>query len=164
MKNTVNGKVVMEYAKGLEKLNLPEYTFRLKKEAGRFFIFDTIRKKYVVLNAEEWVRQHFISFLVREKKYPEARMAVEKRIIVNGRPQRFDLLIYDRHGVPHTMAEFKAPEVKISQQAFDQIVRYNRVLKVKYIIVSNGMNHFACRMDYEKNDYTFLKEVPVFGD
>ncbi len=154
----------MEHAKDLKKLNLPECIFRLKKEDGRFFIFDTIRKKYVVLNAEEWVRQHFICFLIREKKYPEARMAVEKKVIINSRPQRFDLLVYDRRGIPHTMAEFKAPEVKITQQAFDQIVRYNRVLKVKYIIVSNGMQHFACRMDYEKNDYTFLTEVPVFSD
>jgi len=154
----------MEHAKDLKKLNLPEYTFRLKKEDGRIFIFDTIRKKYVVLNSEEWVRQHFICYLIREKKYPEARMAVEKKVIINSRPQRFDLLVYDRHGLPHTMAEFKAPEVKITQQAFDQIVRYNRVLKVKYIIVSNGMQHFACRVDYEKNGYAFLKEVPVFCD
>jgi hypothetical protein len=161
MKNEKSG---MEDVKGLKKLNLPEYTFRLKKEAGRMFIFDPIRKKYVALNAEEWVRQHFILFLIREKQFPEARMAVEKKVCINSRPQRFDLLIYDRRGEPHTMAEFKAPEVKITQQAFDQIVRYNRVLKVKYIIVSNGLQHYACRMDYENKDYSFLKDVPVYVD
>jgi len=144
------------------KLNLPEYSFRLKKEDGKVFIFDGIRKKFVVRTPEEWVRQHFIQYLIKEKNYSPTLMVVEKKVMVNGQPQRFDLLIYNRKGAPHVVAEFKAPNVRISQQTFDQAVRYNMKLRVKYIIISNGMEHFICKVDYEKNTYAFLKEIPVF--
>jgi hypothetical protein len=145
------------------KLNLPEYDFRLKKEAGQLLIFDEIRKKFVVLTSEEWVRQNFIKYLIEEKKYPATLMAVEKKIVINHQPQRFDLLIYNRNGQPRLIAEFKAPDIKISQQSFDQAVRYNMELKVEYIVVSNGLQHFACRIDYPKNDFSYLKEVPEYN-
>jgi hypothetical protein len=145
----------------MQQLNLPEYSLKVKNENGKTFVFDPIRKKFVVLTPEEWVRQHFIQYLIQEKNYPASLMAVEKQLMVNSQPRRFDLLIYNRKGLPHAVVEFKAPEVKISQETFDQVVRYNMTLKVKQIIVSNGMQHFACEIDYEKNSYSFLKEIPV---
>ena len=147
----------------MDKLNLPEYDFRIRNEEGKQMIFDPIRKKYVVLTPEEWVRQHFIQFLKIEKNYPESLMAVEKQVLVNGNQRRFDLLIYSRKGQPQLIAEFKAPSVKITQETFDQVVRYNMALHVKKVVISNGLQHFACEIDYEKNSYSFLKEIPEFG-
>ncbi len=146
----------------MQKLNLPEYNFRIITENGKQFIFDSIRKKYVVLTPEEWVRQNFIQFMVKEKKYPGSLMAVEKQIIINQNQRRFDLLIYLRNGQPHLIAEFKSPGVKITQETFDQAVRYNMVLKVERVVVSNGMQHFACEIDYIKNSYSYLTEIPEF--
>lgn len=146
----------------MQKLNLPEYDLRIKKEKNRTLIFDGIRKKYVALTPEEWVRQNFIQFLKMEKKFPESLMAVEKQIMVNGNPRRFDLLIYSRNGQPHLIAEFKAPNVKITQDTFDQVVRYNMTLRVEHVVVSNGMQHFACQIDYTSNSYSFLREIPEF--
>jgi hypothetical protein len=146
----------------LQKLNLPEYAFRIKTENGKQVIFDDIRKKFVALTPEEWVRQHFIQFLNREKRYPGSLMAVEKKVNVNGHRRRFDLLIYRRDGQPLLIAEFKAPGVKISQDTFDQVVRYNIALHVEFVVVSNGLQHFACQIDYRNNSYIFLKEVPGF--
>ncbi|WP_303921120.1 type I restriction enzyme HsdR N-terminal domain-containing protein [Draconibacterium sediminis] len=144
------------------KLNLPEYAFRTKTENDKSWIFDTIRKKFVVLTPEEWVRQNFIQYLIQERNYPQNLMAVEKQIKVNQQQRRFDLLIYQRNGNPHLIAEFKAPNVKITQNAFDQVVRYNMALRVERVVVSNGLQHFACQIDYEKNSYSFLKEIPTF--
>lgn len=144
------------------KLNLPEYDFRTKMEDEKTFIFDDIRKKFVVLTPEEWVRQNFIRYLKTEKKYPESLMAVEKQIKVNRNQRRFDLLIYLRNGQPHLIAEFKAPNIKITQETFDQVVRYNMSLKVEMVLVSNGLQHFACEIDYIKNSYTYLPEIPEF--
>lgn len=144
------------------KLNLPEYAFRTKTENDKTLLFDEIRKKYVVLTPEEWVRQNFIRYLIVEKAYPQNLMAVEKQVKVNQQQRRFDLLIYKRDGTPYLIAEFKAPMVKITQNAFDQVVRYNMALRVKRVVVSNGMQHFACEIDYENNSYTFLKEIPMF--
>lgn len=146
----------------MEKLNLPEYDFRIQTEEGKQMIFDVIRKKFVVLTPEEWVRQNFIQFLKTEKNYPVSLMAVEKQIMVNGKQRRFDLLIYSRNGQPHLIAEFKAPNVKISQETFDQVVRYNMALRVHRVVVSNGMQHFACEIDYNRNSYSFLREIPEF--
>ncbi|MBT3384587.1 MAG: type I restriction enzyme HsdR N-terminal domain-containing protein [Prolixibacteraceae bacterium] len=148
----------------MQKLSLPEYTFRTKMEKGKQHIFDSLRKKFVVLTPEEWVRQNFIQYLIKEKKYPETLMVVEKQIIVNNKQQRFDLLIYLRSGQPHLIAEFKAPNVKITQETFDQVVRYNMALRVERVVVSNGLQHFACEIDYVKNSFKYLKEIPVFSE
>ncbi len=147
----------------MEKLNLPEYDFRILTEEGRKVIFDSVRKKFVALTPEEWVRQHFIRFLQVEKKYPLSLMAVEKQVLVNGKQRRFDLLIYSRKGQPHLIAEFKAPSVKISQDTFDQVVRYNMALRVERVVVSNGFQHFICEIDYTRNSYSFLQEIPDFN-
>ena len=146
----------------MQKLNLPEYNFRIKTEEGKTLIFDTIRKKFVVLTPEEWVRQNFIQYLKTEKKYPETLMAVEKQIILNQTQRRFDLLVYSRNGQPHLIAEFKAPNVKITQETFDQVVRYNMTVRVERVVVSNGLQHFACEIDYVKNSYSYLPEIPAF--
>ncbi len=148
----------------MQKLNLPEYEFKIKVEESRQFIFDIIRKKYIVLTPEEWVRQNFIRYLAEEKNYPQSLMAVEKKIMLNGKLFRFDLLVYNRNGQPFLMAEFKAPEVKITQDAFDQVVRYNMVIRVENVAVSNGMQHFACKIDYPKNSYEYLPEIPLFSE
>jgi len=148
----------------MQNLNLPEYALRTKMEEGKHFIFDSIRKKFVVLTPEEWVRQNFIQYLIKEKKYPESLMAVEKQIMVNKKQQRFDLLVYLRNGQPHLIAEFKAPNVKITQDAFDQVVRYNMVLRVERVIVSNGLQHFVCEIDYVKNSFKYLQEIPEFSE
>jgi len=147
----------------MHKLNLPTYNFRLKEDHGKDYIFDSIRKKFILLTPEEWVRQNFIQYLIHEKNYSESLMAVEKKITVNRKLFRFDLLIYDRQGKPKLIAEFKAPEVKIDQKSFDQVIRYNMALRVKHVIVSNGLKHFACEIDYINNSYIFLKDIPEFG-
>lgn len=146
----------------MQKLNLPEYTFSIRSGKPGQLIFDSIRKKYVRLTPEEWVRQNFIQFLVSEKKYSPALLAVETGVNVNNNPQRADLIVFDRQGNPAMVVEFKAPEVKITQQTFDQVARYNMPLKVKFLIVSNGLQHYCCQIDYDSGTYTFLPDIPEF--
>jgi len=148
----------------MHKLNLPEYSFKFKIRDGKDFIFDPLRKKFVRLTPEEWVRQNFVQFLIHEKKYSSSLIAVEAGVKVNNNPQRADLIVFDRSGNPILVAEFKAPEVKISQSAFDQIARYNMQLKVKYLIVSNGLSHFCCSINYTENTFAYLKDIPDFAD
>jgi type I site-specific restriction-modification system R (restriction) subunit len=146
----------------MQELNLPAYEFRIKTEGTKKYIFDLVRKRFVLLTPEEWVRQHFMRYLTEEKNYPESLMAVEKQITLNGKLFRFDLLVYCRNGQPLLIAEFKAPGVKISQDTFDQVVRYNMALKVERVVVSNGLQHFVCEIDYKQNNYKYLREVPDF--
>ncbi len=146
----------------MQKLNLPEYSFRIKTTEGKPYVFDALRKKYVRLTPEEWVRQHFAQFLITAKGYSPTLLALEAGVKVNNNPQRADLVAFDRQGNPVLVAEFKAPEVKITQQTFDQIVRYNMQLKVKFLIVSNGLEHYCCRIDYATNSYAFLPEIPTY--
>ena len=148
----------------MQQLNLPEYAFRIKTEDGKTMIFDAIRRKFVALTPEEWVRQNFIEYLKTEKNYPASLMAVEKQVTINQMQRRFDLLVYSRTHQPCLIAEFKAPDVKITQDVFDQVVRYNMALKVAGIIVSNGLQHFACKMDYANNTYSYLREIPGYGE
>ncbi|MDO9186718.1 MAG: type I restriction enzyme HsdR N-terminal domain-containing protein [Bacteroidia bacterium] len=146
----------------MKTLNLPPYQFKLKQQGLRTQIFDSIRKKYVVLTPEEWVRQNFLQFLIQEKNYPASLIAVEAGLKYNQLQKRMDVLVYDKQGTPHLMVECKAPEVKINQDVFDQIARYNMVFKVKYLVVTNGMHHFCCLMDYTNNAYQYLEQIPVF--
>ena len=148
----------------MQKLNLPEYSFKFKTSEGKEYIFDPLRRKYVRLTPEEWVRQNFVQFLIVEKKYPVSLIVLEAGVKVNNNPQRADLLVFDRSGNPALVAEFKAPEIKISQSTFDQIVRYNMQLKVKFLIVSNGLNHFCCSLNYTENSFSYLAEIPDFVD
>ncbi len=144
------------------KLNLPTYSFRIEQQSGKKLIFDEIRKKSLVLTPEEWVRQNFIRFMIEEKKYPASLLAIETGLKLNRNQFRADLLVYDRRGKPLLIVEFKAPSVKISQLAFDQITRYNMTFQVPYLIVSNGLSHYCCKVNPEEQTYAFLKEIPTF--
>lgn len=146
----------------MQELNLPSFDFRVKTEGSGNYIFDSVRKRYVLLTPEEWVRQNFMQYLIQVKDYPSSLIAVEKQISVNYKPFRFDLLVYTRNGEPFLIAEIKAPHIKITQEAFDQVVRYNMALKVKLVIVSNGIDHYVCEVDYSEQSYRYLQEVPGF--
>lgn len=147
----------------MQKLNLPEYSFRYKTDEGKTYIFDSFRKKFVRLTPEEWVRQNFAQYLVAEKNFSLTLIAVESAVVVNQNTLRADMIVFNRTGKPLMVAEFKAPDVKISQMTFDQVVRYNMQLKVPFIIVSNGIDHYCCRINYDDNSYVFLSEIPDFG-
>jgi hypothetical protein len=146
----------------METLNLPSYNFNIKLEGQRKLIFDSIRKKYVVLTPEEWVRQNFISYLVETKNYPKGLIAVEKKVDVNRMAQRSDIVLYNNKAIPVMIVECKAASVKITQQTFNQIARYNMKLRVSYLVVTNGLNHYCCRIDYEKNSFEFISEIPDY--
>lgn len=146
----------------MHKLNLPPYDFKIKAFNKKTQIFDAVRKKYVSLTPEEWVRQHFVRFLIENKGVPASLIAIEKGLSYNKLKKRSDVLVYDRNGLPYLLVECKAPEVKISQDTFHQAAIYNRSLKVKYLVVTNGMNHFCCEMDYVNMNYSFLEEIPSF--
>lgn len=148
----------------MQKLNLPEYSFKIKLQNEKPVIFDQLRKKFVRLTPEEWVRQNFVQFLIHEKKYSPALIAVEALVKVNNNPQRADLIVFGRQGNPVMIAEFKAPEVKITQQTFDQIARYNMSLQVNCLIVSNGLEHFCCRINFLEGSYSFLPDIPDFPE
>lgn len=145
------------------KLNLPQYNFKIKSSENKTLIFDTLRKKYFILTPEEWVRQHFIRFLIDEKKYPISLIAVEKQLTINNLKKRSDILVFNIDGTPEIIVECKAPQVKITQHAFDQIARYNLKLQANYLIITNGLEHFYCRMDFEKETYIFLPEIPSYN-
>ena len=146
----------------MQKLNFPSYSFRLKSSENKTLIFDIIRKKYVVLTPEEWVRQHVVLFLIEEKKYPISLIAVEKQLKINSLLKRTDVVVFNTNGTPEILIECKAPSVAISQATFDQIARYNLTAQSNYLMVSNGLNHYFCQIDKENETYVFLKEIPNY--
>ena len=146
----------------LQKLNLPDYKFKLKSNENKTLIFDNLRKKYIVLTPEEWVRQHFVQFLIEEKNYPPSLIAIEKQVLVNNLKKRSDILVFNKEGNPDIIVECKAPKIKITQTTFDQIARYNSTLNANFLVVTNGLNHFYCKMDFENETYVFLKEIPDY--
>ncbi len=146
----------------MQKLNLTEYKIKVRKTDTTFEIFDRFRKKYVVLTPEEWVRQNFLLYLVFEKNVPETLIVVEKSLTVNNLQKRCDIVIYDKSTKPKIIVECKAANVKITQDTFDQIIRYNMTLKVDYLIVTNGLTHYCCFMDYKNNQYSFLQQIPEY--
>lgn len=146
----------------MQKLNLPTYDFKLKSNQNKTLIFDNLRKKYLVLTPEEWVRQHFVQFLIDEKKYPISLIALEKQLTINNLKKRSDILIFNKEGNHEIIVECKAPSIKITQDTFDQIARYNLKLKAKFLIVTNGLEHFYCKMDFKNKTYIFLKEIPNY--
>lgn len=144
-------------------LNFPTYQFRIKNSENTQQIFDIVRKKFVVLQPEEWVRQHTLQYLVYEKGYPLSLIGVEKMILLNGLKKRADILVYKPNGAIRLLIECKAPQIKITQLAFDQIARYNLKFEADYLMVTNGIEHYYCQMDYKKEKYTFLKQIPDFS-
>lgn len=129
---------------------------------GKTEVFDVNRKKYLLLTPEEWVRQQFLAFLIHHKNYPASLIAIEKGLKVNQLQKRFDAVIFNRNRNPLVLIEFKAPQIKITEKTFSQIAAYNMKMKVKYLIVSNGLKHYCCLMDYEKNNFQFLSDIPDF--
>ena len=144
------------------KLNLPNVVLKTKLVEGTTQVFDVVRKKYFKLTAEEWVRQHVIHYLNSDKNYPFGLMGVEKMIKYNDLKTRADIVLYNTKGIPNMIVECKAPNMKITQDTFDQVARYNFKLKVKYLVVTNGLQHFCCEMNYKKNQISFLEGVPYF--
>lgn len=146
----------------MQQLNFPTYSFRFKNNENKVAIFDEIRKKFMILTPEEWVRQNVVRFLLEEKKYSKSYINVEKLIKINDLNKRYDIVVFQPNGEIFLLIECKAPEVQITQQTFDQIARYNLVLKAKFLMVTNGLNHYFCQMDFENEKYNFLKELPDY--
>jgi hypothetical protein len=145
-------------------LNLPPYNFRIQEKEGKKLIFDRLRKRYVALTPEEWVRQNFVEFLIAEKGFPAARMGNEISLQHNGLKKRCDTVVYTGGGEPLLIAEFKAPGIDISQATFDQISRYVTQLKVSYLLISNGLNHYCCRLDYSTMQMSYLPDIPDYKE
>ena len=147
------------------KLNLPHYQFNIKKnDKGALVIFDHLRQRFITLTPEEWVRQNFVRFLIEEKQFPTALMGNEVSLLQNGIKRRCDTLVADIEGNPFVIVEYKAPSIPITQSVFDQIVRYNMVMKAKCLIVSNGLQHYCCKIDCENNSYSFLRDIPNYSE
>ena len=143
-------------------LNLPYFSFRIKEHNGKKLIFDSFRRRWVMLTPEEWVRQNFARYLIEIKHFPASLVAIERSLRINQHDFRSDIVLFAKTGVPLVAVECKAQEVKISQDVFDQIARYNMELRVNYLIVTNGMNHYCCRFNPDILTYTFLPEIPDY--
>jgi hypothetical protein len=148
----------------VQKINFPEYQFRFKSNENKTLIFDIVRKKFVVLSPEEWVRQHVLHFLITEMKYPLSMINVEKQLKLHNTKKRYDIVVYNSDASIHLIVECKAPDVNIDQTVFDQIARYNFSLKSSYLMVTNGLEHYYCLIDYQNEGYIFLKELPQYKD
>jgi hypothetical protein len=148
----------------LKELNLPQYSFRFRETDGKEMILDPIRRKFVRLTPEEWVRQNFIMYLIDTGKYPPGLIGVEVMSDYNKLRKRVDVLVHDRQGRPVLIVECKSWDVKLDEKVFDQIVCYNMGFRVPYIIVTNGIDHYACRIDAEWTKYEFLMAIPLYED
>ena len=144
-------------------INLPPYPIKLGEKDGKRTIFDILRQKYVALTPEEWVRQHFVHFMMTQKGYPKGLLANEVELRAGTKRLRCDTLLYTRELRPQMIVEYKAPTIQLQQKTFDQISVYNLLLHVDYLVISNGLQHYCCRMDYERQSYTFLQDFPDYG-
>ena len=147
----------------MQELNLPQYPIKLKEEGGINYIFDAIRKKYLVLQPEEWVRQNFIQFLINDKGYKASLIEIEKGLKINELQKRADILIH-KDAQPIVLIECKAPTIKINQEVFEQVARYNQVFKVPYLMVTNGLKHYCAKIDFEQNSFEFLENIPDYSE
>ncbi len=145
-------------------LNLPSFAVKIQQRNGKNLIFDPLRRKYVALTPEEWVRQHFTHFLTDHKGYPKGLLANEIQLDLNGTKKRCDTVLFNKDLSARMIVEYKAPHIAITQAVFDQITRYNMILKVDYLIVSNGINHYCCKIDYQSMSYSFLPDIPSYTD
>lgn len=148
----------------MTRLNLPPFEIKLRGTKTQPQIFDILRKKYIALTPEEWVRQHFVHFLVEHKGYPAALMANEIQLKVGEKTLRADSVLYSRDLKPRMIIEYKAPHIPITQKVFDQISIYNMLLHVDYLVVSNGLQHYICKMDYNDKKYLFLEDIPNYEE
>lgn len=147
----------------MNALNLPPFDIRLQEQGSRRQVLDILRHKYVTLTPEEWVRQHFVHFLINHKGYPKGLLANEVELHVGEKRLRCDTLLYNKQLQPQMIIEYKAPDIEITQRVFDQISVYNMLLHVDYLVMSNGLQHFCCKMDYDNHRYLFLPDIPEFG-
>lgn len=144
----------------MRELNFPKFQFRFKNSKNKLFIFDEIRKKYVILTPEEWVRQHVVHFLIDVKGYPKSYINVEKVVKINDMNKRYDVVVFSPKGEIFLLVECKEPNVSITQTVFDQIARYNSSLNAQFLMVTNGLNHYYCKLDYINKNYQFLADLP----
>ncbi|MBO6881771.1 type I restriction enzyme HsdR N-terminal domain-containing protein [Winogradskyella sp.] len=146
----------------MQDLNFPKFEYRFKSTENKVSIFDVIRKKFIILQPEEWVRQHCVHFLINEKKFPKSLINVEKELTINGLKKRYDIVVFNPDGSIHLMVECKSYNITIDQSTFDQIARYNLQLDATYLMVTNGINHYYCEMDMQAERYVFLKDIPDY--
>jgi hypothetical protein len=147
----------------LQQLNFPKFSFRFKNSENKISIFDVIRKRFVILQPEEWVRQHCIHYLIENKGYPKSLINIEKELSVNTLRKRYDIVVFNPDGSIHLIVECKSPAITINQNSFDQIAQYNLVLNASYLMITNGLNHYYCQMDFENEKYQFLKDIPDYS-
>lgn len=143
-------------------LNLPAFDVRIDYRNGRQMLFDFLRRKYVALTPEEWVRQHFVHYLVDHKGYPKGLLVNETELRIGDKRLRCDTVLYNKLMQPKMIIEYKAPTIQIQQKTFNQIAAYNLLLHADYLVVSNGIDHYCCRMDYDRRSYTFLQQIPDY--
>ncbi|MDR3340592.1 MAG: type I restriction enzyme HsdR N-terminal domain-containing protein [Candidatus Symbiothrix sp.] len=148
----------------MTELNLPSADLKLKKYGEKDYVFDCLRKQYVRLTPEEYVRQHFIHFLIAHRHFPASRLANEVSIGLGNVKKRCDTVLYDDFLQALMIVEYKSPSVQVKQETFDQIARYNMSLNVPWLIVSNGIRHFCCKINKEKDGYVFLKDIPDYEE
>ena len=146
----------------MQTLNLPTYSFKIKSEDNRKYIFDEIRKKYLLLTPEEWVRQNFIKYLVKEKKYPQQLISIEMEFKISKLIKRCDIVVFNKSGRPNLIVECKSPSITINQNTFDQISDYNRHFNVNYLIVTNGFKHYCCKFDRNTRSFSFIDKIPEY--
>ncbi|MBO6288576.1 MAG: type I restriction enzyme HsdR N-terminal domain-containing protein [Prevotella sp.] len=144
-------------------LNLPSFDINIAQRNGRPTMFDPLRRRFVALTPEEWVRQHFVNYLVHHLHYPAGLMANEVELSVGDKHLRCDTLLYNKDMQPQMIIEYKAPHIALTQKVFDQITAYNLLLHVDYLVVSNGMEHLCCQMDYDNRRYVFLPNIPDYN-
>ena len=144
-------------------LNFPKYNFRFKNIENKAYIFCSARKKFILLTPEEWVRQNCLKFILKDKAYPLSHINVEKGLTINGLQKRYDIVIFNSNGSIHTIIECKAPEITVTQETFDQIARYNMALDAQFLMVTNGLHHYFCQIDKEREAYRFLKDLPTYS-
>ena len=147
----------------METLNFEHYPMSIKNKENKRYIFDVIRKKDLLLTPEEWVRQHCIQFLLQEKKYPVSLINVEKSIQVYGQMKRYDIIVFTPKGKVKILVECKAPHIPLDQAVFDQIARYNLQVDSEFLMVTNGLQHIYCQLDYQQKTYHFLRELPAYS-
>lgn len=146
------------------QLNLPSYQYNVKKSGENWLIFDFLRKKFVRLTPEEWVRQHFLHFLIEEMHYPGSMIAVEQQILINGQSKRCDAVLYNLNMQAVAIFEFKAPHVSVNQNTLDQVSVYNTALRIDHIFISNGINHQYLQLSPDRKNYIILEKIPTYSD
>ena len=146
----------------MEKLNFPSYKYKLKNKQNKNYIFDRVRKKWLLCTPEEWVRVHCVHYLIDTKGYPESIIRIEQEIKLFNTKKRFDIVVTDINLKPYILIECKAPLIKINQKTLDQIIRYNMELKCPYLMITNGLNHYFCKMNHKKNKLSFIKTIPEY--